>query len=138
MLHHVKPDSSDVFFVSPPRRGRGGKTCSGKTVNIHSLQRKIGSHACERILVVHALGGCDSSSAIFGQGKGTIYNKIASDEVLHTHCMTLQSHTSTIHQIKTTGSALFVALYGGKAGDKLSDLRYAAILYFVSQSLLQV
>ena len=40
--------------------------------------------------------------------------------------MTLQSDTSTIDQITTAGSALFVALYGGKAGDKLSDLLYAA------------
>ena len=50
----------------------------------------------------------------------------SSDEALHTHCMTLQSDTSTIDQITTAGSALFVALYGGKAGYKLSDLRYAA------------
>jgi hypothetical protein len=126
LLHHVKPKSNDVFFVSPPRKGRGGKTNNGKIVNIHSLQQKIGIGACERLLVVHALGGCDSTSAIFGLGKGTIYNKIASDEALHTHCMTLQSRTSTVDQITTAGSALFVALYGGKVGDKLSDMRYAA------------
>ena len=48
-LHHVKPKSNDVFFVPPSRKGRARKTCRGKTVNIHSLQQKIGTKACERL-----------------------------------------------------------------------------------------
>ena len=76
--------------------------------------------------MVHALGGCDTTSAIFGLGKGTVYNKIASDKALHYHCLTLQSYKSTPEQVAISGNELFVALYGDKLGDKLSGLRYAA------------
>ena len=60
-----------------------------KCINVSAVQMKIGNSACERILAVHAMGGCDTTSAIFGLGKGTVFSKIT-DVSLHVHCMTLQ------------------------------------------------
>ena len=66
------------------------------------------------------------TSAIFGHGKGTLFNKIAKDTTLYNHCTTLQSNSSSVEQVCDAGIRLFVALYGGKVDDKLSGLRYEA------------
>ena len=38
----------------------------------------------------------------------------------------MKSITASVEEVCAAGIRLFVALYGGKVGDKLSDLRYAA------------
>ena len=40
------------------------------TVSIHSAVRKLGMELCENILFIHALLGCDTTSSVFGIGKG--------------------------------------------------------------------
>ena len=59
----------------------------GKCISIGYVQAKIGDEGCALLLVVHALGGCDTTSAIFGFGKGTIFNRITEDIALHDPCM---------------------------------------------------
>ena len=126
LLHHRKSTMNDMYFVSPPKKGRGGQTVGGKCVSISAVQDKLGSDACARLLAVHALGGCDTTSAIFGVGKGTVFTRISNDAALHRHCMTLLCKTADVAQVTSAGIELLVALYGGKVGDKLEDLRYAA------------
>ena len=79
LCHHRKPSLNEVFFVSPSRKGKDGKRVEGKSVNIGVIQKEMGHEACERILVVHATGSCDTTSVIFDLGKGSVYNKFASD-----------------------------------------------------------
>ena len=124
----------DMYFVSEAKKGRGGKIVAGKCINIGSLQEKLGPNACNCILVVHALGGCDSTSAIFGLGKGTIFNRIIKDSFCHIHCSTLQYERASLGEVCAAGINLLVALYGGKVGEPLSHLRYTA---YCSSSLSQ-
>jgi hypothetical protein len=128
LLHHRKSVMKPVYFISEAKKGRDGKMVGEKCFNIGEVQTKIGVDACDRILVIHALGGCDSTSAIFGHGKGTIYNKIKEDRsgLLHANCMTLQNRDATDKDVCETGIQIVINLYGGKVGDRLADLRYDA------------
>lgn len=119
-------DMKDIFFISQSKKGRGGKTLVGKCISIRHLQNKIGHGACARILVVHAMGGCDTTSAIFGLGKGTIFNNINKDVTLHRHCTTLQSETASVDDVCSSGVRILSALYGATDNDSLATLRYAA------------
>ena len=127
LLYHRKTNMKPVYFISEAKKGRGGKMVGEKCFNVGEVQKEIGTDACQRILVVHALGGCDSTSAIFGHGKGTIYNKIKDNKTgLHAHCMTLQNCDATDKDVCEAGNLLFINLYGGKVEDRLSDSRYDA------------
>jgi hypothetical protein len=76
--------------------------------------------------VLHALGGCDTTSAIYGHGKGTVFSKINKDSKMHLHCTTLQNSEASVDDVCKAGVQLMVAIYGGKPGDSLECLRYAA------------
>jgi hypothetical protein len=78
LLRHTRSTMRDVYFVCEPKKVRGGKTTDGKCVCIRLVQDRIGLRACQRLPAVHAMGGCDTTSAIFGHGKGTVYDSIYS------------------------------------------------------------
>lgn len=126
LLHHRKSSMRTIYFCSEAKRGRGGKLIGAKCFNIGDVQSKIGSDSCQCLLAVHALGGCDSTSAIYGMGKGTIFSKISNDKtgVLRTNCLVLQQQDATDDEVCAAGTQLVVSLYGGKLGDRLTDLRY--------------
>jgi hypothetical protein len=105
------------------KKGRGGKKVVGKCISITHFQNKIGPDACVRILVVHAMGGCDTTSAIYGLGKGTIYNKLKKDATLHHHCIILQSETASDDDVCSSGLHVMEALYGAKGNESLPALR---------------
>ena len=65
LVHHFKPSMADVFMLSHT------KTCNDeyKLVNVRKVQCDIGDMAVKQVLVVHALTGCDTTSAIFGRSK---------------------------------------------------------------------
>ena len=78
------------------------------------------------MLVVHAFEGCDTTSSIFGHGKGSVFSKVSKDSSLQTCCATLQSNAASVEEVCEAGLDLVVALYGGKRGDELSSLRYSS------------
>ena len=126
LLFHRQLNMCDLLFVSESKKGRGGKTVSGKCISIASVQKKIGLDACSCILVAYAFGGCDSTSAIFGLGKGTVFSKINNDVTLHRHCITLQSDMASADDVNVAGIRLMIGLYGTNTSNLLADLRYAA------------
>ena len=79
---------------------------------------------------IHAFGVCDTTSAIFGQGKLSILRLLANknkrrstaaQEAADVFC----DPNATPYQIGAAGLKIFVLLYGGKGSDSLSSLRYA-------------
>ena len=126
LLHHCRAGMSEMYFYSESKSTTGRKTVPGKRVKVSAVQHKISSEACDRLPAVHAFGGCDSTSAIFGHGKGTLFKQSGRSPELHCHCITLQSPTATVEDVKSAGLKLFLAVCGGNADDSLADLRYSA------------
>jgi hypothetical protein len=88
--------------------------------------KKIELDACSRILIAHAMGGCDSTSAIFGMGKGTIFTRLNADATLHADCRILQSETASAAEVNAAGVRVIAGLYGGKRDESLTAMRYTA------------
>jgi hypothetical protein len=55
---------SDIVFRSDAK-GRRKQGCDGKRISIEALQDKLRGNACRNMLVIHAVGGCDTTSAIY-------------------------------------------------------------------------
>ena len=96
---------------------------------------KIGYNACQQILGLHAFGGCDTTSAIFAHGKGTIFTKLSNNS----HCLPyidlLQDPAADNEQVEQAGINLMTILYGGSANDKLCSMHYASYTKMVSKSV---
>ena len=86
------------------------------------------------MLVLHALGGCDTTSALYGIGKGKVYTLFKDDERNQVNLEILHSPYASVEEVTRAGIPLMVELYGGKSGDTLSGLRYAAYCKRVSSS----
>ena len=75
---------------------------------------------------MHAFGGCDTTSAIFGHRKGSIYTLLNSSAQLQHHCITLQTEAATHDEVTTAGLKLMEAIFGGSENDSLAGLRYSS------------
>lgn len=86
-------------------------------------------------MVLHAFGGCDTTSAIFGHGKGTVFSKLSGNKSLSADIETLQNPAAQPDNVVQAGLHLMLALYGGKQTDTPGSLRYAAYSKMISKSL---
>ena len=67
LCHHVPSDMTNVYFWPEPRHmSRRFPRCW----NIAALKLALGPEVCNSILFAHAILGCDSTSRLYGLGKG--------------------------------------------------------------------
>lgn len=102
-------------------------TRSDKVRDIQAMQRSIGEEACKTLLFVHALTGCDTTSALFGKSKSSAFKSITKSKKL----CEWASHFGSSEDITTKdylidiGCKFIESLYGSNSeGSKLNILRY--------------
>jgi hypothetical protein len=47
-------------------------------VNIRAVQDNLGSNVCKLLFLIHAMGGCDKTSAVYGMGKANVFKSMKS------------------------------------------------------------
>ena len=102
---------------------------------ICAVCESIGETVSRQLLAVHALNGCDSTSAIYGHGKigkGSVFRKITknSDTLPLTDVLSL-THVAQ-SQVAEAGLKLLVLLYGGKPGDTLDHMCCTAYMNLIA------
>ena len=86
------------------------------------------------ITFIHAFGGCDSTSAVFGHGKLAILRLIEKSKSAQELADVFMCKDSTQDSVSTAGMKLFVLLYGGKPCDSLGYLRYIRYMGMASST----
>ncbi|XP_063399578.1 uncharacterized protein LOC134684250 [Mytilus trossulus] len=95
-----------------------------KIWDITETRRKIDPLVCNILPFIHAFSGCDTTSRIFGQGKGTVFKKISTNIKLQDHAAVF-CQESNVESMHKAGEQIFVALYGGLQDvETLDMLRY--------------
>jgi len=72
----------------------------------------LGVTRTKMVLCVHALSGCDSTSALFGLGKKTVCNRLSSSADALSSMNILGSISATKEEVKCAGLKLLGLLYG--------------------------
>jgi len=125
LLSHYNSEMSDIFMYS--QRGR----------NINSI-RAIASAlrplVLRRLLVIHAISGCDSTSRLFGHGKVSIFKKLSKARDIQLLIDTLESSNASHEEIRFAGCELLVFLYGGNDIDSLNHLLYSSYMHITATS----
>lgn len=78
----------------------------------------------EHLLVLHAIAGCDTTSALFGNGKVSVLKKVLAckDAV---NCLEVMGNPdASQEQVGTAGLQLLAIIYGGKCNDSLNSMRH--------------
>ena len=91
-----------------------------------------------RLLFAHAWSGCDTTSAIFGQGKSVIIKQLRKcEDVREIADIFLQDENSQAN-VESAGIKLLIKMYLGREGDTLNELRYARYRNTLASSQLSI
>ena len=116
----------DLYF----KAGKEG----GKCWHINSVAEAVGESICRVLPVVHALCGCDTTSRLYGIGKGAALRKVREDsgflKCIEEFCCPDESKDA----ISSAGEKALVYLYGGKGNDTLDGLRKTKFYNKVAKS----
>ena len=98
------------------------------------VQAKIGVDVSKQVLVIHALGGCDTTSALHGRSKSTVYTKLTSSTEARQSIEVLCEGSSEVDQVTKAGCKLLVTIYGGNSSDTLNGLIHRKYSSMVSHT----
>ena len=121
LVYHFKPDMSDIYMRSDPKRGQKKGL---KLYSIRDIQAKLGCDVILYVLSIHAWSGCDTTSAIFSKGKSIAMNKILGSVHARELLTAIGTGSSTPAEVGKAGVKLFLFMYGGNTIDSLACVRY--------------
>ena len=87
-------------------------------------QEQLGPEICSNILFLHAVLGCDTTSHLYGIGKGISLKKFKSSRHFREQAKVFATESATPKEISTAGEQALVILYNGRPGESLDSLHY--------------
>ena len=129
LVHHFKPDMADISVLSEITRIRNPRM---SVVSVRAVRNSIDNTAAEQLLAVHALSGCDTTSALFGHGKASVYRKVIENPDTKPLTDVLSSVDASQTAVVEAGLKLLLMLYSAKPSDTLNHLRYTTYMNLVA------
>jgi len=129
LVHHVQPSMAKVYMLSV---SKARKSMQRKLVHIRRVQKDIGITAQQQLLAVHALTGCDTTSAVYGHSKVSSFREIAHSANMKALTDAIVTPDAQREKVAAAGMQLLVKLFGGGPADTLDHMRYARYMLKVS------
>ncbi len=82
----------------------------------------MGDKVSNLLPLIHAIGGCDTTSRLYGIGKGVPLRKVIAETNFCKHMEAILDG-STQEEIQIAGERAMVSLYGGIENETLDSLR---------------
>ena len=70
-IYDANINSNDIFFKPEPKKN----TKNQRIWNIKAVKQQLGVSVCSNVLFLHAILGCDTTSRLYGIGKGVSLKK---------------------------------------------------------------
>ena len=120
LCYHASLDSHDLFFRPEPKK----TTRKPRTWNIKGIKQRLGPEICNHILFMHAFLGCDTTSHLFGIGKGTSLKRFRANITFREHAAVFDAYPATQSDVIAAGEKALVIIYNGRSTDTLDSLRH--------------
>ena len=120
LCYHASLNSRSIFFRPEPKKS----TKNPRVWNIKSVKEHLGPDICTHILFLHALLGCDTTSRLYGIGKGSSLKKFKSSGHFREQAKVFDVQSASPQDISAAGEQALVITYNGKPGEELDSLRY--------------
>lgn len=121
LCHHAEEDMDDLIFRSD-KAVKPDKNTKIREWQINALQTSLGEKLCHLLPIIHAIGGCDTTSRLYGIGKGLPLKQAMSNSSFAKRLEQMLD-CSTREELKNSGEKVLVELYGGKKTESLDSLR---------------
>ena len=122
LCHYASKDDNDLFLIPEPKQK--SILAKQKQWNIKTLVSTLGPESCRNLLFAHAILGCDTTSSVYGLGKGQSLKKLMTDANFRKLAQVFFKPDATKEEIIEAGEEALVVLYKGHAGECLDSLRY--------------
>jgi len=106
LLYHFKHNMSDIFMSEMARR----RSARMAVTPIHTVRNAIGDKATNQLLVIHAISGCDTTSALLGQGKVSVFKNISRHNDTVILCEKIESLTASRVDVVEAGCKLMTVV----------------------------
>ena len=126
LLYHFAHEMADNFLRSDTEA-----ICTS-TVSIH---QEIGDVMAKQLLTIHAVGGCDTTSALFGHSKVSVYRKITKSGATPGLSKVLGNTSAHHTEVEIAGMQLFRIIYGFKCDESLNHYRYSSYMNMLATSM---
>lgn len=117
MLTAIASQSANIFFLKP---GKGN--IPNHLFSVSSFTHSKCVKNC--LLFLHAFSGCDTTSALYRQGKKKFVKLMVQNPELLEVAEVFMSKDAHPDSLLDAGQKFLVALYGGKSGETLNVLRF--------------
>ena len=84
----------------------------------------LGPDMYNNILFMHALLGCDTTSRLYGIGKGASLKKFKACSTFREQAKVFDNHSVSTHDVIDAGEKALVIIYNGMSTDMLDSLRH--------------
>jgi len=131
LCYNSTANTSNVFFRPQPKAGMKHPP---RCWNIAELQGIMGEEVCSNILFMHAVLGCDTTSDVYGLGKGAALKLLRTNKQFRQQADIFRNQQSTKEEVIAAGETALVLLYKGNVHCSLNTLR---LLQFNKKSRLE-
>ena len=132
LIHHHCSQPNSVYLQSQTVNKKTGRCAR---ISIQEVRAKLGEQVCRQLPAIHAVGGCDTTSGIFGIGKGTILKRITDNAGSVDLTDILQDPLATLSDVVNAGLKLLLMIYGAQVDGSLNSLRYTVFCHMSATSL---
>lgn len=120
LCHHAELNANELLFKPEPKQ----RSKTRKIWNIKKTKSSLGPDICTNILCVHAVLGCDTTSRLYGIGKGVALTKIRTDALFREQANDFNRPDATKDEIIVAGEKSLLCLYNCRSDEGLDWLRY--------------
>ena len=106
--------------------------------DIKAIKEALGPEICNSVLFLYAIIGCDTTSHLYGIGKGASLIKFKSSLHFQEKAKMFNADSTTHMDITAAGEEMLVSLYNGKQHEQLDALGYKSFCKKVATNVSHV
>ena len=119
LSYHSKDATSEIFRPEARQEVKKPPRCWSMAL----VRAVLGQEVCQHMPFTHAILGCDTTSCIFGLGKGVALKPIKKNELFVQQARVFLQPGMRKETIIRAGETAIVCLYNGQPGEGLDKLR---------------
>ena len=129
LLTQLSQPDNCLYFFKP-----GSGTIPNKVYDIRRVQRNLPVGFCHNLFFLHAMTGCDTTSALFRQGKKKAFKLLLKRSDLSKCVDVFNDPSSSECSVTSAGEEFLLALYGApKTTSSLNKHRYHCFMKAVAK-----
>jgi len=106
LCYHGNLDSHDLYFRPEPKKN----SKNPRLWNVKFVKKPLGPDICNNILFIHAVLGCDTTSRLYGIGKGISLNKFKTSSHFVQQAKVFDVQSMSADDVVTAGEKALVII----------------------------